>query len=80
MTRILDGISTGSSSVAGWIRFMLLSVDAFGTFNDRSMRPISASLTRSDEKEEREAGTLVAIMLDVIGPWVSIYLWARDCD
>lgn len=80
VTRILDGISTGSSSVADWLRFMLVSVDAVGTFNDRSKRPIVASLTRSDEKEEREAGTLVAIMLDVIGPWVSIYLWARDCD
>ena len=74
VTRILDGISTGWSSIADWLRFMLVSVDAAGTFNDRSKRPIAASLTPSDDKGRREAGTVVVIMLDTIGPWVSIYL------
>lgn len=31
--RILAGVSTASSSIADWLRFMLVSVDAVDTFN-----------------------------------------------
>lgn len=58
----LDGISTGSNSIADWLRFMLVSMDAAGSFNVRSKRPIAANVASSDDKEGRESGTVVAIM------------------
>lgn len=72
VTRILDGVSTGSSSIADWLRIMLVSMDAVGALNVQSKCPIAANLAPSDDKEGRESGTVVAIVLDAIRPCVSI--------
>ena len=53
---------------------MLVPVDAVDTFNMRSRLLIAAKLTPSDDKEGGEAGTVMAIVLDAIGPCVSIYI------
>lgn len=76
VTPILDGIPTGSSSIADWLRFMLLSMDAGDIFNVQSKLAIAANVasSSSEDKEGRESGTVVAIMLDAIGPCVSIYM------
>lgn len=78
--RILAGVSTASSSIADWLRFMLVSIDAVDTFNMRSKRPIATILAPSYDKEGREAGAVMAIVSAAIGPGVSIYLLARECD
>lgn len=76
MTPILDRIPTGSSSMADWLRFMLLFMDAGGIFNVQSKLAIAANVASSSSecKEGRESGTVVAIILDAIGPCVSIYM------
>lgn len=69
---ILAGIST--TSIADRLRPMLVPVDAVDTFNMQSRLLIAPKLTPSDDKEREEAGTVMAIVLDAIGPCVSIYI------
>lgn len=64
--RIPSNISAISSSIAEWLRRMLVSLDAVAAFNVRSKRPIAENGDPSDDEGGREAGTVMAIVLDAM--------------